>query len=325
MLERLINISAPSAREHTLREYIAKELEPVAEVSTDPMGNLIAHIPGDGKKLLLAAHMDEIGLMITFVDEKGFLRFAPIGGITAPGICYHRIVLPSGREGVISFPQNIKPESLKLSDMFIDIGATDSKDAEKYVSVGDMATFQSHYYEDETRIVSGKLDDRLGCMLLLELAKKVKNPTCDLYLAFTVQEEIGLRGAAPATFGIEPYMAIALDVTSTGDTPDSDTMAVSLGKGVAIKVKDGKMVAAEKVRTLLENICKEENLPYQLEVLSGGTTDSAAMQTAGIGTLAGAVSIPTRYIHTTSETAAKADICAAGALLEKLVMRGELK
>ena len=325
MLKKLISLHGPSGRENPVAEYIINELKGIAEVSRDTMGNVIAHIPGPGKKLLLAAHMDEIGVMITFADDKGFLRFAPVGGLTAVNLCHKRVILPSGRTGVISYPGKLSPSEIKVSEMFIDIGCSSRDEAKKYADIGDMAVFESNFYEDETRIVSGKLDDRLGCFLLLELAKKVKNPVCDLFIAFTVQEEVGLRGAGPATFGIEPYMAIAVDVTGTGDTPDSNTMAVSIGGGAAIKIKDGRMVASTQVRILLENICKENDIPCQPEVLAGGTTDGAVMQITGPGTLAGAISVPTRYIHTTSETVAKKDVEAAGMLLEKLAFSGDLK
>ncbi|MDP4119374.1 MAG: M20/M25/M40 family metallo-hydrolase, partial [Bacillota bacterium] len=148
-------------------------------------------------------------------------------------------------------------------------------------------------------------------------------PFCDLYLAFTVQEEIGLRGAVTATFGVEPDIAVAVDVTDTGDTPGAEPMAIKLGGGVAVKVKDGRMIASHEVRGLMESVCEENGIPYQLEILSGGTTDASVMQISRGGVKTGAVSVPTRYIHTVSETAAVSDIEATIKMLEKIVTRDE--
>lgn len=320
MLKKLTGLYGISSREHNVRDFIENELKDICEISRDNIGNVIAHIPGSGKKLLLAAHLDEIGVMVTFIDDKGFLRFAPVGGIRASDLPYKRVKFQNGVVGVIGYA-----EKAEFKKMYIDIGASSREEAEKLVSIGDMAEFETIFHKNDRIVTSGKLDDRVGCYILLMLAKKVKNPSCDLYFAFTTQEEVGLKGAGPAAFAVEPYMAIAVDVTGTGDTPDCDKMAVSLGGGAAIKVKDGGMVASPEVRDLLEKLAKENDIPYQLEILSGGTTDAARMQTVGNGALAGAVSIPTRYIHTSSETAALADIEAVENLLEKLIMSGDLK
>ncbi|MDP4119197.1 MAG: M42 family peptidase, partial [Bacillota bacterium] len=219
MLEKLIRLYGPSSHENSVADFIENELQGLAEVKRDCMGNIIAHIPGEGKKIMLAAHMDEIGIMVTFIDDNGFLRFAPVGGLAKFAILYTRVKFPSGKVGVISYPEKTEAKNLKISDMYIDIGASSREEAEKFVSIGDMAEFDSTYYTDGNIITSGKLDDRLGCYILIELAKRVKKPFCDLYLAFTVQEEIGLRGAVTATFGVEPDIAVAVDVTDTGDTP----------------------------------------------------------------------------------------------------------
>ncbi len=319
MLEKLISLYGPSSHENSVRDFIENELKDSCEVSRDNIGNLIVHIPGPGKRLLLAAHMDEIGVMVTFIDDKGFLRFTPVGGLTPANLPFKRVKFPGGVVGVIGYA-----EKVEIKNMYIDIGASSKEEAEKLVKIGDMAEFETVFHKNERVVTSGKLDDRAGCAILLELAKKIKNPACDLFFAFTVQEEVGLKGAGPAAFGTEPDMAIAVDVTGTGDTPDSDPMAVCLGGGAAIKVKDGGMMASPKVRDLLEDIAKKHNIPCQLEILSGGTTDGAKMQITGGGVPTGAVSVPTRYIHTPSETAAVKDIEAVKNLLEKLIMSGEI-
>ena len=325
MLKELVNINAVSGRETPMSDFIVKELSGVAEVTRDAVGNIIAHIKGDGKKLLLASHMDEIGIMVTFIEDTGFLRFTGVGGVSALSLNYSKVIFPSGRTGIISAPKKSGSDKIEIADMFIDIGASSKEEALKFVKIGDMAGLKSEYYETENNVSSGKLDDRIGCALLLEIAKKVKNPVCDLYLGFTVQEEVGLRGAAPITNKVEPYMSIAVDVTATGDTPSAEPMAVSLGDGVAIKIKDGRMVASEKVVNLLEDICKKNNIKYQFEVLKGGTTDASIMQITAGGNFGGAISIPTRYIHSTCETASLSDIKEAEKLIEKLVLSEELK
>ncbi len=325
MLKELVKINAVSGRETPIADFITKELSGIAEISSDAVGNIIAHIKGEGKKLLLASHMDEIGIMVTYIEDDGFLRFTGVGGVSVASLNYSKVIFPSGRIGIISAPKKSGADKIEISDMFIDIGVTSKEEALKYVKIGDMAGLLSEYSETETTVTSGKLDDRVGCALLLNIAKKVKNPVCDLYLAFTVQEEVGLRGAAPVTNAVLPYMSIAVDVTATGDTPSAEPMAVSLGDGVAIKVKDGRMVAGEKVVNLLEDICKKNDIKYQFEVLKGGTTDASVMQITAGGNYSGAISIPTRYIHSTCETASLLDIKEAERLIEKLVLSEELK
>ncbi len=325
MLEKLIDIYGPSGREDAVADFIEDELKNICQCKRDTMGNLICHFPGKGKKLLLAAHMDEIAVMVTFIEENGFLRFAPVGGLSPHSLLYKRIKFKHIVKGVIAYPEKIDKDKLKISDMYIDIGATTREEAQNCVEVGEMAVFESLYQNDGKYITSGKLDDRLGCYILIELAKRIKKSTYDLYLVFTVQEEVGLRGAGPAAYPIEADIAVAVDVTDTGDTPGAEPMAVKLGGGTAIKVKDGRMIASHKVREKLENLCKEHNIPYQLEVLAAGTTDGAALQTIGRGVPTGAVSVPTRYIHTTSEKVAVSDVEASIKLLEKLVLGDEIK
>ncbi len=321
MLKELVYLKGVSGRENTISKYITDVLEKKAEVKQDAVGNIIAHIKGNGKKLLLAAHMDEIGVMVTFIEDTGFLRFAPVGGLSAKELLFSKVEFASGRIGVIGYPP--EQDKLKIQDLYIDIGVNSKEEAEKYVKIGDMGAFKSEYIKQGSRITTGKLDDRAGVYMLLNLAKKITEPRCDLYLAFTVQEEVGLRGAAPVTNQVEPYMSIAVDVTDVGDTPSAETMAVSLGGGVAIKVKDSRMVASEKVVNLLEKICKENNIKYQFEVLKGGTTDGSVMQISAGGNYGGAISLPTRYIHTPCETADLEDIKYMELLLEKLVMSEE--
>jgi len=188
---------------------------------------------------------------------------------------------------------------VKLDKMFIDVGATSASDAP--VGIGDAAGFWRDFCDLGDRIISKAMDDRIGCVVLIETLKQLKKTVDDVYFVFTVQEEVGVRGATTSAFGVQPDLAIAVDVTQTGDTPEANRMAVELGKGPAIKVKDAGMLAHPAVKNLLAETAKENKIPYQFEVLVGGTTDAMAMQTSREGVPAGCLSIPTRYIHSPSE------------------------
>jgi putative aminopeptidase FrvX len=306
LIKKITEVYGPSGHEQAIRDLIRDEIKGfVDEVRVDALGNLIARKKGNGpaprKKVMLAAHMDEIGVIVTHVDEKGFLRFAPIGGVYPINLHGSRCRFANGAIGV--FGRETKDGSateIKLDKLFIDVGATNANDAP--VGVGDAAGFWRDFADLGDRLVSKAMDDRIGCVVLIETLKELKKSPHDVYFVFTVQEEVGLRGATTSAFGVQPDMALAVDVTGSGDTPESNRLAVALGKGPAIKVKDSGMLAHPAVKNLLIDTAKESKIPYQLEVLVGGTTDAMAMQTTREGVPAGCLSIPTRYIHSPSET-----------------------
>jgi putative aminopeptidase FrvX len=305
LTKKITEIYGPSGHEQLVRDLIREEIKGlVDEIRVDALGNLIARKKGTGatprKKVMLAAHMDEIGVIVTHIDEKGFLRFAPIGGVFPINLHGSRCRFANGITGV--FGRETKDSSvteIKLDKVFIDVGATSAGDSP--VGVGDAAGFWRDFADLGERIVSKAMDDRIGCVVLIETLKQLKKSVDDVYFVFTVQEEVGLRGATTSAFGVQPDLAIAVDVTGTGDTPEANRMAVELGKGPAIKVKDAGMLAHPTVKNLLADAAKEAKIPYQFEVLVGGTTDAMAMQTTREGVPAGCLSIPTRYIHSPSE------------------------
>lgn len=305
LTKKLTEAYGPSGHEQAIRELIRDEIKGLAdEVRVDALGNLIARKKGAGqtprKKVMLAAHMDEIGVIVTHIDEKGFVRFASIGGVRPPTLVGHRCRFANGTIGVFGFEKKHSSwNDVKMEHIFIDVGATSANDAP--VSVGDAAGFWRDFTEHDDRMISKAMDDRVGCVVLIETMKQLKKSPHDVYFVFTVQEEVGLRGAGTSAYGVQPDLALAVDVTDTGDTPESTWMAVSLGKGPAIKVKDGGMLAHPAVKKLLVDAAQESKIPYQMEVLTGGTTDAMAMQTTREGVPAGCVSIPTRYLHTPSE------------------------
>lgn len=319
-LKELVSIYGPSGNEDKIREYIQEEIKDyVDEITIDVMGNLIARKRGSGKKVMIAAHMDQIGLMITDIDEKGFLRFTNIGGISPYTSLSQKVIFENGTIGVIAAEPIEDISKLKLSNMFIDIGANSKEDAEKNISIGDVCIYKSEYVENENVVFTPYLDDRIGCYVAIEAIKKIENPKNDLYFVFTVQEEVGLRGAKTSAYRINPDVGIALDVTGSGDTPKAKPFAVGLNKGTAIKVKDNSILTHPKLRNLMVDISKENNILYQMEVLEFGGTDSGAIHLTREGIITGAISIPTRYVHSTSEMASKQDILNSVELLIKML------
>jgi putative aminopeptidase FrvX len=325
LVKRLTEKYGPSGHEQAIRELIREEITNlVDEVRVDALGNLIARRKGTGaaprKKVMLAAHMDEIGVMVTYVDEKGFLRFAPLGGVNPLTLFGHRVIFENGCIGMIGREKKeIKAGEIKMDQLFIDVGARDA--ASSPVQVGDAASFWRDYADMGERMISKAMDDRIGCAILIDTLRQMGKSPHDLYFVFTVQEEVGLRGATTSTYGIQPDVALAVDVTDTGDTPESNTMSVGLGKGPAIKVKDTGMLAHPALKNLLAQTANEAKIPYQLEVLTGGSTDAAAMQLTREGVPAGVLSIPTRYVHTPSEMIDYGDVQNAVKLLMTFLSR----
>ncbi|GFN37129.1 M42 family metallopeptidase [Tepidimicrobium xylanilyticum] len=320
LLKELVDTYGPSGNEKPIRDYIISQVQDyVDEIEIDDLGNLIARIKGNGKRIMVAAHMDQIGLMVTHIDDKGFLRFTNIGGISPYITMSQQVIFENGTIGVISLEPIEDISKLKLSDMYIDIGANSKEEAEKKVSIGDICVYRSQFGENNDVVFSGSLDDRVGCFVAIEAIKQIKNPNNDLYFIFTVQEEVGLRGAKTSAYKIDPHIGIAIDVTGSGDTPKARTFAIGLNKGTAIKVKDNSIITHPKLRQIMIDIAKENNIPYQLEVLEYGGTDSGAIHLTKEGVPTGAISIPTRYIHSTIEMAAKSDVLNSIKLLIKLL------
>ncbi len=323
LVKRLTETYGPSGYEHRIRDLIQSEIKGAAdEARVDALGNLIARKKGNGganrKKVMLAAHMDEIGVMVTHVDENGFLRFASIGGVFPINLNGSRCLFANGVIGVFGREKKDATRSeVKMEHMFIDVGATNANEAP--VSVGDAAGFWRDFSDLGDRMIAKAMDDRIGCAVLIETMLQLKKSPHDIYFVFTVQEEVGMRGATTSAYGVQPDLAIAVDVTDTGDTPESTTMAVALGKGPAIKVKDSGMLAHAGVKNLLVETAQQSKIPYQLEVLVGGTTDAMAMQTTREGIPAGVVSIPSRYLHTPSEMVDFNDVQNSVKLLANLL------
>ncbi|WZL72419.1 M42 family metallopeptidase [Clostridiaceae bacterium 35-E11] len=320
LLKKLLETYGPSGNEEKIRELIHQEIKDyVDEIKVDKMGNLIAIKKGTSKKVMVAAHMDEIGIIVTGIDENGFLRFANVGGVSPFISLGQRIMFRDGTLGVVGMEHLENMKDLKLNKMYIDIGAKTKEEAMKNVSLGDVGCFYQSFAPANENLVSKALDDRIGCFIAIETLKQMKNTSNEIYFVFTVQEELGTRGAKTAAFGLNPDLGIAVDVTATGDTPKSKPMAVKLGEGPAIKIKDNSLLSHPAVKQLMIETAKENQIPYQLEVLEFGGTDSGAIHLTREGIPAGVLSIPCRYIHSPSETVSKNDVENAIVLLTKIL------
>lgn len=320
ILENLTQLNSPSGNETEVRECIISMVKPYCdELYTDAMGNLIVHKKGKGTKIMLAAHMDEIGVIATDVDDKGFIRFASVGGLNTRCLVNMRVQFGNGTVGVIGAQEEEFKDNPETDKLYIDIGAGNKDEALKYIKIGDSAAFLGDMISRGDTIVSKALDNRAGCAVLIDVLHNIESSGNDLYFVFTVQEEVGLRGAKTAAFSIEPDIAIAVDVTDTGDTPAAPNMAVSLGKGTAVKVMDRSVICDADVRIKMIETAKKNNIPYQLEIMTDGGTDAGAIHLSRAGVKTGGVSIPLRYVHSPSEMANLNDIKASLKLLQKLV------
>lgn len=308
-LKKLTQCYAPSGCEKKITDIIAEEMgKYVDEVYTDALGNLIAHKKGNGKKIMLCAHCDEIGVIITFIDEKGFLRFSNIGGLDVGYLVHRRVRFANGTVGIIGCEDDFEKDK-KLSKLYIDIGAKNYDEAQKAVNIGDSAVFEGTFEVCGDTVISKALDNRAGCYIAVCAAKKISGDN-DIYYVFTTQEEVGLRGAKAASFGVEPEYALALDVTDTGDTPKAPEMAVKMGGGAAVKIMDRSIICDGFVRDTLIRLASENDIAYQREIMTDGGTDAGAVHLSRGGVKTGGVSVPTRYIHSPSEMASVSDINA---------------
>ena len=308
LIKKLMFVPGISGREDKIAEAIKKEVEPYAdEVYTDPVGNLIAHKKGNGKKVMFAAHMDEIGYFVTFIDERGLIKVGNVGGINAIAGAFTQVVSEKGVYGVI-VPSDMK--DVKVDGLYIDIGAKTKKQAESKVKIGDYFVHVPAFrrLNGSTRYIGRPFDDRIGCAVLIETLKNVKNTDNDLYFVFSVQEEVGCRGVKPAAYSIEPEVGIAIDVTAVGGKPGAPTMDVKLGGGVAIKIKDASVICSYEIVNKMRELAKENKVKYQEEILIRGGTDTSAMQISKGGCLAGAISVPSAYIHSVNEMIDMSDV-----------------
>lgn len=324
LLKKLADAPGVSGFEDEVRDIMINELkDSVDKIEIDQLGNLIATRNGkpDGKKIMLAAHMDEIGLMIRYIDKNGFIKFSKIGGINDQMLLNQEVSIHTSNGIVIGVIGSKPPHRMKEAErkkvidyenMFIDIGVSDKEEAEKLVKLGDPITIKQEFTE-LGKLYKGKaLDNRIGCAVLVEVMKKAESDAT-IYGVGTVQEEVGLKGAKTAAFKLNPDMALALDVTIAGDHPGikEEDAPAKTGKGPGIILTDASgrgLITHPKIKELLISVADKEEIPYQLEVSEGGTTDATAIHLTREGIPTGVISPPTRYIHTPVSVVAMEDV-----------------
>lgn len=333
LLEEFSNAHGISGHEGAVREKLSKHLKPfVDEMRTDNMGNLIAVKNGTGPRIMLAAHMDEIGFMVKYIDEQGYIYFAKSGGWFDQTLLSQRVIVHTDRGDLVGAIGSRAPHVMKqaerskvveIGSMFIDVGAADKKDAEKMgVEIGNTVTLDRHFVHLQDDLVCGKaMDDRAGVVAMIETARLLKEAKSKAEVVFvgTVQEEIGLKGARTAAFGVCPDVAIAIDTTIPGDHPgiEKTSSILTLGKGPVLTVSDaegaGVVVDANTLRWMKE-AAKDAKIDYQLSVAEGGMTDAAIINLTRDGVPSGGVSIATRYLHSPVEIVDLKDVWGAARL-----------
>ncbi len=304
LIQQLVETTGPSGYESNVRNLVIKQISSVTkDIKIDAMGNVIARMGSEksgGSRIMLSAHMDEIGIIATHIDDQGFIRFTTIGGVRAANCIGGRVLFLNGVHGVIFMEKLENPgQTPGFDQLYIDCGFSSKNDCS--IQVGDLAVFDRPFTDLGNRLISKAMDDRIGVAVQIEIMRQLKNSPHELFFVFSTQEEVGLRGATTSAYGVDPDIGLSIDVTLTGDTPKSIKMAVSLGKGPAIKVRDGGMLADPRLVRLLAETAEKAGIPYQLEVLEGGTTDAKAIQMTRSGVPSGCVSIPCRYVHSPSE------------------------
>lgn len=332
LLQKLVETPAPSGYEKYIREVIRQEVEPFAdELHVDALGNLIVRRGSDspgGLKIAVVAHMDEIGLVVTHVDRRGFARFQGLGTVFPLYCLGGRVRFLNGAAGVIGSERRVASEKRpSLEELYIDLGAVSPETCP--VRVGDVGVFDRPLVELNGRLVAKALDNRVGVTVLIEAMRQIgAQPDASpnqIFFVFSVQEEVGVRGATAATYGIDPDLGLAVDVCDTGDTPNTAPMEVSLGAGPAIKVRDQGMLSDPRVIDWMVETARSQNLPYQMEILKRGSTDARAIQLTRAGVPAGALSIPCRYVHSPSEMVDLQDVRNTVALLVALLSQPRLE
>ena len=324
LLETLTQLWGVAGFEKEVRRFIEKEAAPYAdEIITDAMGNLIVYKKGTGgaaaRKIMFAAHMDEIGFMVKTIEADGRLRVCNLGWNWTGSAYNSRVQFKNGVKGVVSCMGPIEEANNKVGKLYIDIGATSKEDAMKVVHLGDACGYMGEYLELQNgRICSKSLDNRIGCYQLLEALKENQGCLNDIYYVFCVQEELGCRGSGPAAERIRPDIGIAVDITPAHDYPCDLEGSNVVDGGIGIKICDPSVVSDEDVVAAMVSCCEKYQIPYQREVIDQGGTDASSMNLSGTGVRTGGIVVVTRYPHSQSAVASKKDIEAGIDLMNAL-------
>ncbi len=319
LLEKLTQTPGTPGQEPRIREVIRKELKSlVDEIRVDRLGNLIGFKKGDGKtRVMISAHMDQIGFMVAHIDDKGFISINPTGGFDPRTLMAQRVIVHGKKDlpGVIgSKPKHILSEEemkkpLKIENFFVDLGLP-ANEVKKYVRPGNAITWVGEFGEMGDMYVARAMDDRIGVYIMLEALKKLKKHSCDIYAVAAVQEEVGIRGALASAAEIRPHIGLAIDVTIANDVPGSKPhqFVTEMGHGIAIKRMDAASISSPKLADHLEEIADSKKIKWQTEILPRGGTDAGAMRQIPGGAHVVTISVPSRYVHSTVELVHKKDV-----------------
>ena len=329
LLKKLCDTPGMPGGEDLIREIVIKEYKKFTkDIKTDPMGNVIAHIGGKGPRLVLDAHMDEVGFMVHNIDEKGFLRLTPMGGMD-PRVFYAQRLIVWGKKPYTGMVAAIPPHISKntnnkevpeVEDCIVDIGMPPDK-VKKNVKIGDYVSFSTEFTDNEDSVISKAIDDRIGLFVIIEALKKKPALNCDLYITATVQEEAGLRGARLITPVVEPDFVIALEGTVAMDIPGipSHKSLANTNKGPEIRLSDRYLMADRKFSLYINDLATSKKIPSQITVKKAGSTNATAMQVTGKGSRAAVISVPTRYLHSPTSIAYKEDVKNTISLLYEII------
>jgi putative aminopeptidase FrvX len=332
LLTKICELPGAPGYEQKIRTFVIEQIKSlVDEFRIDNLGNVIALKKGlsGAKRVMAAAHMDEIGFIVTYINEQGFIFFHPLGGFDPKTLTAQRVIIHGSKDivgvmgskpvHVMSPEEKVKPA--KIEDFFIDTGMT-KEEVEKYVSVGNPITRERSLIEMGNNINCKSLDNRISVFILIEALKQIQNHPYDFYAVFTVQEEVGLRGATTAAHQINPDFGIAIDTTIAYDVPGAKPQEkiTELGKGTAIKIMDSSAIADYRMVNYLKQTASSYSIQWQPEILTAGGTDTAPLQKGGkMGAIAGAISIPTRHIHQVIEMVNKDDVKHSINLLSRAI------
>jgi len=330
LLKELTEAHGTSGYEDAIREIVRRELTGLCELSTDSMGNLFCLKKGKGaKKVMIAAHMDEIGFVAKYIDSDGFIRLNPLGGWDPRQMNSQRVrvqtkegslpgVLMYGTKPAHLLSDAEKAQGQKLDDFFVDLGLS-ADDVKKQVRIGDQVTMEGRFSQMGNHLTCKSMDDRVAVFVMIEALKQVGDHDVDIYAIATVQEEIGLRGATAAGSAINPDVVIAIDITLANDIPGvpAQDQITQLGKGAAIKIMDSSLICHPKLVEHFRTIAETKDIPHQMEVLPRGGTDAGGVQRLHGGIPSFTLSIPSRYVHTVNETVDAGDVQASIDLLAR--------
>ncbi|MBR1664259.1 MAG: M42 family peptidase [Ruminococcus sp.] len=330
-LEGLCALDGISGDEGQVREYILSQISDKCEVSVDPLGSIIAFCKGkkrSGKKLLISAHMDEVGFIVRYITDDGYLKFSPVGGIDPRVVFGKRVFVGKNKiPGVVGgkvlhhLSGSEKSKAVPFDKLYIDIGADSKEQALSAVSLGDSVCFEGGYSDMGELLCAKAIDDRAGCAVMIDLIKE--GVEYDTYFTFVVQEEIGLRGSTAAAFTVDPDFAIVLEATTAADIPASqgDKKVCQLSKGAVVTFMDRHTMYDKELYALAFDIGREMNIPVQTKTMVAGGNDAGAIHKTRGGVRTAAVSVPCRYLHSPVCVIDKNDLVSVGRLTRELSKR----